>query len=176
MPDTSPIRLSKQPSDFRRRSGVVLLQSGSTTCCCCCLHWVGAAIGGGVGFIRGWKRLPPSGTRDRPSRKTILSALLGGIICATLYLVALPIFGNQIMLRWFGIPLAFVPSLALLPVCLFLVFGGYWAKRVRGEVDAASTLEDPLDLACGMVWRGFWFSILGGLIGYLIMFMLPVIF
>jgi hypothetical protein len=174
MVEQKPITLHRKPSDFQRRSDVIL-GLAATCCSCCCLHWVGAAIGAGMGFVKGWRQLPAQQTKDIASRKIILNALIGGIICAVMNLIALLFVANQHIVEMIGISLVFVPSLALLPACLFVFFGGYWAYRVRGELHFSSTLENPIDLASAMVWRGFWYSMAGGLIGYLAMFALPLL-
>ncbi len=177
------LTIRRRLNDFSGRGqSVLLFQPGCTsTCCCCCLHWVGAAAGaivGGVSAGRAEKREP---LPIHPAAKTyvVTGAWLGlataGLLAlaAGVRLSALP--GGDISAALL-IALAFVPSLAMLPVGAGALLGAALAGRSM----AGFLLQGEYEPSCGMrfawriAWKTFLFSTLFSGIGYGLM-VLPVL-
>ena len=107
-PRRPPFRFQARPSDFVTRSSGNLYSAGCC-CCCCCLHWLGAAVGAGVGIHQGFRA---SGGLERvhPSMKRAVWAGLGAGLLVT---------GAISAVTELWILLALAPSLILLPAVVF---------------------------------------------------------
>ena len=79
------VALERRKSDFHA-GGAVTAYTGACSCCCCCLHWVGAAIGGGVGMYKARKQPAPAPTRIRSALN--LSAFLGFLLFSGVFVIA----------------------------------------------------------------------------------------
>jgi hypothetical protein len=129
------ITFERRKNDFERDARVTPF-TGSCCCCCCCLHWVGAAIGGVVGMRKGWINAEKSLGAPLPSegRSGLHNGLAIGIVTSVGLLIGAIASGfgdgfghtgSQIYL----VALAFLPSVALLPVGVPLLVSAYGTRR-----------------------------------------------
>ena len=183
------VTVRRRRSDFGGREPIMLQGATcATTCCCCCLHWIGAGIGGTWGIVAAWrgekKRDPPI----HPTAKRCIGwAILLGLVGTAGVLIALGVAADSLdandpsfgwvhptanVIFW---PLAFVPSLALLPLGAVVMLAALLVMR------KAATMSDPVErarmraglrLAWRIAWTSFvWATFLSGF-GYLVMYVI----
>jgi hypothetical protein len=171
-PRKPSVAIRRRPSDFSGR-GPVLLQMGTTTCCCCCcLHWVAAAAGGTAGAVVAWradKKKPDSPVHP-------VAREYGTAILITLAVVAVDVgqtSSTSEVLQSMLLVLAFVPSLAFLPVGAAAMAGAALARlEARQMPDPAERrrMAAGMGLAWRIAWKSFLLSSFFSGFGYLIMY------
>jgi ABC-type Fe3+ transport system permease subunit len=172
--DESPkprLTLRRRTSDFsNRHRGPPLLQMGTTTCCCCCcLHWIGAAAGMAVGSASAARSTKEEAWPINPkARRYVVRGAWLGLLSAPLLIVVVPM------------GLAFVPSLAAIPIGVGAMLGGLRARSLERSVAAPDGGPRPeksyaMQLAWRIAWRSFLYSTLFSGIGYLLMLLIAVL-
>ncbi|MBX3187838.1 MAG: hypothetical protein KF819_12515 [Labilithrix sp.] len=123
--------VESRPSDFVARRAGHLFSAGCC-CCCCCLHWVGAAVGAGMGIHSGFK----TAQQTRPVHPALKSMVIWGLAAG----VALTAGVAAVTELW--IALAFAPSLLLLPpiVTMLVLVAGKGVELRRRFLTARKTL------------------------------------
>lgn len=138
--DGVTLTLERKKTDFGSGSAVTAYTGSGCCCCCCCLHWVGAAIGGGVGMRKGWtghfERTPR--LLHYKARKRLLTAMVVGFLLNLLPLFVIP-FDHSVdsalakLLVSFGfgtmITFALAPLLVFLPPTLGALISALLLRR-----------------------------------------------
>jgi hypothetical protein len=184
------VTIRRRPSDFGGREPIMLQGATCATCCCCCLHWIGAGIGGTWGIAAAWrgerKRDPPI----HPTAKRCVGwATLGGVVGTAGLLILLGVVADSITYQdpggaWIhGLaevvftPLAFLPSLALLPVGAAAMCAALLVKL------RAATISDTVErarmragmrLAWRITWKSFVWATFASGFGYLVMYVIAL--
>lgn len=188
-PETSipEVKIERRPSDFRYSLQLPLLQTG--TCCtsCCCLHWIGAATGGIIGLVKASSSFKGRvDSRVRLATYTAFWITAGAFTVLIGVVIALasnssPLIGAQFVEPFLG-GLAFVPSLFFIPsglLSIVIAARHQWSRKKESPSQETDTVEvplqDPIDFACRVAWMSFWFSTLGGAIGYGIIFLIAAV-
>jgi len=182
------VTVRRRPNDFGP-TGPVLMQTGTCACCCCCcLHWIGAGIGGPAAIIVACRAERKKDPPIHPTaKKYVLSATGLGVLGTAVFCTAVGIWGETVAphgvlqeaIEAMLMTLAFVPSLAFLPVGAAAMLGGAMARR------AGKRMEDPeqrqsmsagLRLGWRIAWMSFLISTFLSGIGYLIMMFISILY
>ncbi len=113
----------RRPTDFDSSLEGMILYNG-TCCCCCCLHWIGAVVGGGIGYAQ----ISAKKQRVAVKRALHIGSALGMILAIGLTILAMR--SNVDLFEAWGLIVALAPFVFFIPSLGLLVLSGLRSRRV----------------------------------------------